>query len=264
MDATLLILAGGGSTRFGHLNTILPKSALPAFDESTLVRNLRQALEAGFRDIVVSTRPSFQRLLEELVGGAREGVRVVANRHHDEGPLPALFHLLARAETPRVALALSDIFFLGNPYEGLRARAHTPDTHLGVAEPFDPRELAQGGIVLCDSESVEAVLEAPSEGLTRGARWSGLAAFDTGLRARLEAHLDAAGGQSPIGDFFESCRAAGQRLRPLPVPDFINVNTRHDLFLASMYRAVEVHGEENEAGRALASAARLLRRRRPS
>ena len=42
VDVTLLVLAGGRGTRFGLLNTNLPKSAIPVYDESSLVRNVRQ------------------------------------------------------------------------------------------------------------------------------------------------------------------------------------------------------------------------------
>src|SRR5438105_12869171 len=135
MDVTLLMLAGGESTRFGLLNTFLPKSAMPVYDESTLARNVRQAIAGGFKEIVVSTRSSFLKPVRELLEasemiGRRAYVEVVANRYHREGALPALLHLLKNLDADRVALSLSDIFFIENAYKDLYEHSRLNDNYL--------------------------------------------------------------------------------------------------------------------------------------
>lgn len=267
MDVTLLILAGGGSTRFGLLNTILPKSALPVYDECTLARNVRQARAAGFKEIVVSTRASFRKPISDLLEAAEltvpEGsVKVLTNRHHRYGALPALLHLLNNVEAPRVVLCLSDIFFINDPYQHLYDYSHSDDNYLATAEPFDPHELSKGGIVICDAEQrIQSVLEAPIDGNTKGTRWSGLAVFGRDIKSHLEEFVAGHSGPSPIGDFFEDYRAQGNELRAFKVPDFINVNTPDDVFLASMYRAMELHDASDALGEEFINVTTRLRGR---
>jgi NDP-sugar pyrophosphorylase family protein len=267
MDVTLLILAGGGSRRFGLLNTILPKSAMPIYDECTLARNVRQARAAGFKKIIVSTRASFRKPLCHILEAAEltvpdGSVTVVTNRHHRNGALPALLHLLNNVEAPRVALCLSDIFFIEDAYRHLYDYSHSDDNCMGTAEPFDPNELSKGGIVICDEEQrIQSVLEAPIDGNRNGTRWSGLAVFGRDVKSHLEAFVAGHGGASPIGDFFEDYRAQGNELRAFEVPDFINVNTPDDMFLASMYRAMELHDARDAFGDEFSSVTTRFRKR---
>ncbi len=247
MDIILVVLAGGRSTRFGLLSATLPKSALPVYDECTLVRNVRQAQAAGFEEIVVSTRASFVEPVSGLLGaqnllGQGPSVRVIANEHHESGPLPALLRVLNNLDADRVALSLSDIFFIENAYLSLYKHSQLHDNYLAVADPFDPLELSKGGIVLSDAElCIHSILEKPVAGNTEGVRWTGLAVFDRQLESHLEAFLAAGEVTAPIGNFFEHYLRKGHELRAFRVSDFINVNTPNDMFLASMYRALELH-----------------------
>jgi NDP-sugar pyrophosphorylase family protein len=267
MNVTLLMLAGGQGTRFGLLNAILPKSAIPVYDESTLARNVRQARAAGFREIIVSTRASFLKPVCELLAGPNPAgpgasIRVVANRYHRYGALPALLHLLNNLGAPRVALSLSDIFFMENAYRSLYEHSQLDDDYLAVADPFDPLELSKGGIVVCDAEQrIHSILETPIEGNAEGVRWSGLTVFNCHLVRHLKGFIAGGESDSPIGNFFEYYRAKGNELRAFRVSDFINVNTPDDMFLASMYRAMELQNANDTLGRGLSEVTSSVRKR---
>ena len=267
MSVTLFMLAGGRGTRFGLLNTILPKSAMPVYDESTLARNVRQARAAGFKEIIVSTRASFLKPVSELLAaanlsGPEAAVKVVANRYHRYGALPALLHLLNNQGAPRVALSLSDIFFIENAYPSLYEHSQLDENYLAVADPFDSVELSKGGIVVCDAEQrIRSILETPIEGNAEGVRWSGLAVFNRHLESHLKEFIAAGKGAAPIGNFFEHYRAKGNELRTCRVSDFINVNTPDDMFLASMYRAIELQDSNDDLGRRLSEVASFVRKR---
>jgi dTDP-glucose pyrophosphorylase len=267
VDVTLLVLAGGRGTRFGLLNSSLPKSAIPVYDESSLVRNVRQARAAGFKNIVVSTRTSFSKSVGELLASCHLtapdiSVKVVSNRYHRYGALAALLHLLKNVDTPRVALSLPDIFFIENAYHRLYEHSESEGNYLGVADPFDPSELTKGGIVIWDTEQrVCSILETPIAGQAEGVRWTGLAVFNRDLEPYLNEFIAAGGGGAPIGNFFRHYIAKGNVLSAFRVSDFININTADDMFLASMYRAIELHGADNALSRELSQATSYVRQR---
>ena len=267
MNATLLILAGGRGSRLGSLSATLPKSALPVYDECTLARNIRQARIAGFKEIVISTRAPFLESVSGLLAacnlpGSEASVRVIDNPDHEYGALSALLYLLNNLDVDRVALSLSDIFFIENSYTSLYEHSQLEDNYLAVAAPFDPLELSKGGVVICDAEQrILSILETPIEGQAEGVRWTGAAVFNRHLESHLKELIAAAEGASPIGNFFEHCRAKGNEFRAFRVSDFINLNTPDDLFLASMYRALELLATDDALSRGLREVTSSVRKR---
>jgi len=161
----------------------------------------------------------------------------------------------------RIALSLADIFFLENAYHDLYTHSKTNVAFLGVAEPFDLIELSNGGLVICNGNHVEEIRELPSEGASRGARWSGFAVFNKALEDHLESFSSAnENASAPIGEFFEHYRKSGNDLRVFWVSDFINVNTPSDLFVASLYRAIELNNQNSDVTKLLTKTTRSFRR----
>jgi molybdopterin-guanine dinucleotide biosynthesis protein A len=246
IDGSLFILAGGSSSRFGSAGKAFPKFAFVVYDEPIIIRNLRQALAAGFPKVVVSCRPSQVNLLVRIIcsslsGLEQESIEVLPNRSHETGPLPALLTAIESAEQTPLAVSLGDIYFFENPFLFLRDGTRKPSITLGVSDLYDNRELSLGGIVVCEDEYVTSIKESRAAGIAYGLKWTGISMLCGESKLLLQRFLSLNPDCSPIGDFFEYCRSEGKLVTAVKISDFINVNTSHDLFVASLYRAMELN-----------------------
>ena len=142
---TLIILAGGMGRRMGSVGTVVHKSAMSIFDQSTLQRNVQQAFLAGFKIIIISSHPSDANTLEKLFAEKKfktneNYIEILSNQKHEEGVLSALLHILETFNFSRLTLSLSDIFFIENPYFLLRENVNTSINILAVANLFHNRD----------------------------------------------------------------------------------------------------------------------------
>jgi|YNPBryulayer2012_1023412.scaffolds.fasta_scaffold02362_1 dTDP-glucose pyrophosphorylase len=266
---TVIVLAGGQGKRMGRLGRFSAKAALSAYDQPLLLRLINQIHVAGFQRVMVSTDPVHFSQLKALISSYMErdagtnshsfDIQVFENSAHSNGALEALAEVLRHIKTSRCLMCLGDIFFRDNPFLRLVAEVNGIHTCLGVAQPVDPYELMQGGIVRCHDQEIVAVIERPQPAYGDELRWSGIALFGRELGSDLEAFLEETPNDSPLGDLFEFYRKRGHLLRAILVPDFVNVNSPDHLLLASLYVAIESHHGATTLQKALVKAAKQLR-----
>ena len=231
------------------IGTLVHKSAMSIYDQSALQRNVYQAFLAGFKKIIISSHPStannLEKLFNENFSKTNENyIEILSNQKHEEGVLTALLYILEIINFSRVTLSLSDIFFIENPYFLLRENINTSINILAVTSLFNSEELLTGGIVICNDIEIKSIKESPAKNNLCGVKWTGAAVFDSNLRQNLKEFLLHNHPDSQIGDFFEYCRAEGVLFEARKAMDFININTPDDLFVASLYRAIELNKDD--------------------
>lgn len=235
---TLIILAGGDGTRMQPASLITPKPLLTAFDDTLLIRQIRQANEARIDNVVVSTNPKDLTLIQKIIKQSALQAKVLKNEMHSKGSLPALEFAISRISSENVLMSFADIYFFNNPFKSFVGLSkHT----LGISGTFDTKELSLGGVVLVkDNMMVEKIIEMPFKN-NKGYRWNGLALFKIGNRSDLTHFLSVNKANSPEGDFFEYLRKSKQvEFFFVKCSDFINVNRPENLLVASMYRFSEI------------------------
>ena len=223
-DVCVVILAGGGATRFGGVTRVLPKCFLPVSGEETLLtRLLNQLDEAGFAKAVISTSPQWFPVLEALIARYREtrsyGVQVLSNPAHAAGPLAALGAAARDIGEQRLLLCLPDIFFRENPFPALAAAS--PDEVLPGCIAGRLMRAPRSGFLTVNQEIVEALTYRPSSS-HHDAFWPGIALF---RQSQIVPLLESTAPAGPIEDLFAAAIAKGVRFAFQPCGPFVNVNT---------------------------------------
>jgi len=235
---TLIILAGGDGTRMKPASLITPKPLLVSYDEPLLIRQVRQANEAGISQILVSTNPKDYTTTKKALRICKVKAEVLKNEHHREGSLPALSFAIEKTSTPKILMSFADIYFLNSPFFEFK---NTGRHSLGISKAFDKRELSLGGIVFADESVIQKIVELPIKDNIRGYRWNGLALFDKIDSSDLKEFLEDNRLDSPEGDFFEYLRTKKKiDFLGIECPDFLNVNRPDNLLVVAMYRLSEV------------------------
>lgn len=237
-DFTLIVLAGGDGTRMRPASLITPKPLLATYDEPLLIRQARQANEAGISKILISTNPKDYTHLRQILSLYGVKAKVLENEKHKEGSLPALNFAIEKTSTPKILMSFADIYFFDNPFlKFMSINKHS----LGISKAFDKRELSLGGMVFCDGSVIQKIVETPIKNNTEGYRWNGLALFDKIDRSDLKEFLKDNRLDSPEGDFFEYLRTKNKiEFSGIECSDFINVNRPDNLLVAAIYRLSEV------------------------
>lgn len=264
MNCSLIILAGGKGERMGYKTHFSAKPAFLAYDRPVLTRLIEQAWEVNFREIYISTNPAFFSQIQSLVSSlglksSKTTIKVIKSQTHALGSLEALENVLRLVKNSRCLMCLGDIFFLANPFPSLVPYISKEINYLGVAEPFDIRELAMGGIIHCQGKKITSIAELPQKDNQKGLRWSGLALFNRKQVKDLNNFLSQSPPGSPEGDFFEFYRKQGNSIYVIPGPDFVNVNTADDLLLAYLYAAQEAYQKKAKLNQHLRELIQALR-----
>lgn len=237
-DFTLVILAGGDGTRMRPASLITPKPLLTTYDEPLLIRQARQANEAGISEILISTNPKDYAQINGVLRLYGVKAKVLKNENHKEGSLPALEFAIEKIPTPKILMSFADIYFFNNPFpEFMSINKHS----FGISKAFDTRELSLGGIVFVEESEIQKIVEVPIKNNTKGYRWNGLALFDKAYHSDLKDFLKDNRLDSPEGDFFEYLRTKRKiDFSGIECSDFINVNRPDNLLIAAIYRLSEV------------------------
>ncbi len=256
-DFTLIILAGGDGTRMRPASLITPKPLLATYDEPLLIRQARQANEAGISKILISTNPKDYTYLKQTLSLYGVKAKVLENEKHKEGSLPALNFAIEKALTPKILMSFADIYFFNNPFpKFMSINKHS----LGISKAFDKRELSFGGIVFVEESVIQKIVEMPIKNNTKGYRWNGLAFFDQIDRSVLKEFLKDNRLDSPEEDFFEYLRTKKKiDFSGIECSDFINVNRADSLLVAAIYRLSEVKKDKRLLTLANQTRIRLLK-----
>lgn len=245
-DISLVLLAGGEGSRMKNLTSTTPKPLLPIYNESLLQRHIRHAKDAKIEKIIVSAKPEWINIFTRHLNMAGLGKNVIVfpNPYHMLGSLPALLSVIEEFKSDYFLMSLSDIFFFDNPYISF-ANSTNNLCIFGISEPFDLQELSRGGIVFVADNKIQSIKERPLKNNKKGYRWSGLSLFSRELALSLSHFLEGYPKYSPEGDFFEFWRSKEGMITPKRCPDFINVNTPDQLFLASLYNFSIISGNKS-------------------
>ncbi len=265
-DCTAIILAGGQGTRLKRLGRFISKAALIVGD------HLDHLIEAGWRQIIVSTNPLHYPALNALLASycetlASEGVSgveltLLENAAHLDGPTEGLSVALEKVTTRRCLIVLVDEYIRANPFPDFAAQIDAVDEFGGVAPLADERETRRGGYVQVRQGWIVGYVERTGIVDAQGLPSTGaLLADSEHLRADVAAFLAAHPPGESIGDCFdERVRLRGRRVRALVGPDFVNINTQDSLLLANLYAAADRHPPGSPLYDALNAAAHALRR----
>jgi NDP-sugar pyrophosphorylase family protein len=245
ISATAVVLAGGTSSRMGHLGALLPKALLPVSHEQTLLtRTLDHLGKAGISDVVVSTTPEHYPLFASLLarylhvlGASRPSVfsrlELVANDSHARGSLRALEAIVEREPDKRYLMCFGDIYFRSNPYLAI-VNCLQRLKNLGAVLAHVPRRkesLRRGGIAYLEGDYVTGfTLQPPGVGAGfpgQPALWSGGTLFEPELRADLAGYF-ADLSSTVEEDFLNYTVARGRRYVSVRAPSFVNVNSFGD------------------------------------
>ncbi|MDO8471429.1 MAG: nucleotidyltransferase family protein [bacterium] len=234
MIDTLIILAGGKSTRFKDAGFTIPKFLLPIYNTHLLNRQIAQAKHADIKKIIISTHPDFFPQITNLSGGV---VEVVSNQHHDEGPFAALANVVHEKKIKKSFFcSLADIYFIDNPFV---KQNHTTETTLFFSKPVYKQELTLGGIGFVTGNKVEKIVKSPIPNNEYGLRWNGLSIISFKHQDILAKYVNKNPGEFPPEDFFLHLLSLGETVRQQDSVDFVNNNTTDDLFLSELYNFSE-------------------------
>jgi molybdopterin-guanine dinucleotide biosynthesis protein A len=253
-NCTVIIMAGGQGSRLKRLGRFVSKAALIVFDQPMLMRHLDHLLEAGFRNIIVSTNPLHYPMLDALVGSYRETITgegiidarlsVLNNPAHVAGPTEGLLGALREVRTPRTLMVLVDEFIRANSFAAFAQRVDDHQEYCEISEWIDIEESKRGGYVTVVDGVIVSHIE--DTGILNAESYpsTGTSLMNTtDVMADAEAFLRQQPGASSIGDFMEYRAAVvRRRVRALLGPDFVNINTPDFLLLANLYAAMERHG----------------------
>ncbi len=243
-DNLMVLLAGGDGSRMKQKSRVIPKPLLPVFDESLLRRHVLHAIDAGIREIVISTKPEWKGLFLEHLSVAQldKKVKVYSNPQHKNGSLPALLYILEHTKSKMIVMSLADIFSFDNPYTSF-VNLQNNYCFFGMSDHFDKVQLSHGGVIFTKDGMVRAIKEKPDLDNHNGYLWNGVSYFPSKLKTELELYLKKHPMNSPEGDFFEFWRRKGGNIKYKKCSDFINVNKLEDLLIASVYRLAETKSD---------------------
>jgi hypothetical protein len=255
MTCTVVILAGGQGSRLKRLGRLISKASMVVYDQPILARHLDHLLEAGFRRIIVTTNPLHYPALSTIVQAyslilQQEGIQdadiqVLNNPDHAAGPTEGLLTALRAVATPRCFMVLVDEFIRANSFFGYAVHVGQAGDFGGVGRLEDVRDTRRGGYITMRDDLIVSYEERTGLPNAQGLPSTGNLLFDTQAMIedclRFIAHHPAA---PSIGDFLEyRVGTLGRRVRAIPEPDFININTQDFLLLANLYAAMERHGD---------------------
>jgi NDP-sugar pyrophosphorylase family protein len=141
---TLIILAGGKSTRFGAIGALIPKSLLPIYETSLLQKQIEEAFASGIKRVIVSTHPTFESIMTKLIKHKDRGVIIVSNTLHAHSSFAALAYVIREMHiSESIFVSLADIYFLSDPFQNT-IQITENKTCLFLAEPFHKNELMRG------------------------------------------------------------------------------------------------------------------------
>lgn len=242
MIETLVILAGGRSTRFGGIGTLIPKSLLPINNTTLLQRQISQSRFSGIDDIIVSTLPEFSSIMQKLLSGV--AVEVFANKHHKMSSFTALARVIhEKSFSNTIAVSLADIYFISNPFEEMKAQEKTC---LYLSNPFLEGELSLGGIGFVNGNKLERIVAEPLPNNKRGLRWNGLCTLASSHQQVLLNYAKSSYREYPEEDFFAYLLEQEEKITYEKSVDFINNNSQRDLFLSGLYNLSESFSGSNK------------------
>lgn len=254
MIKTLVVLAGGRSTRFGEIGAMIPKSLLPINDTTLLQRQVSQAHSSGIKEVIVSTRPEFSSTMQKLLSD--ELAEVFANERHEISSFAALAHVIHEKKfKDTIVVSLADIYFVSNPFNGVKIQE---ETCLCLSEPHLEGELSGGGIGFVSGDELEKIIAEPLLNNQRGLRWNGISTLIPVHQKMLLDYVENSDREFPEEDFFAYLLEKGEKVTYEKSVDFINNNSQRDLFLSGLYNLSESFSGSNK--NKILSTAEMLRK----
>ena len=270
-DCTAVILAGGQGSRLKRLGRFVSKASLIAYDQPLVLRHLDHLIEAGIKQIIVSTNALHYPLIDLMLNNyrdsiAREGIhdaaiRLLNNPMHTVGPTEALLYATRQVHTRRTLIVLVDEFIRGNSFPRYVAHMNDSDDYGGIAELVDPLETKRGGYVTVVDGCIISYTEQAGILDAQGSPSTGNTLVTTvELIDDCQRFIAAVPRAGSIGDFFDyRVQMLGRVVRAITEPDFININTPDYLLLANLYAAMEHHAPDSAIYSSLESLAALMR-----
>ena len=247
MINTLIILAGGKSTRLNSIGKLVPKSLLPIYETNLLERQIEGALAAGFKKIIVSTHPALKSKITKTIERKIPNVVIIPNALHAHSSFTALAYVIRKMRlSGAIFVSLADIYFLSNPFHDAIATKENR-TCLFLAEPFHKNELMRGGIAFVEEEKITKIVAKPIPENKRGLRWSGLCSMSSEHQKSLFSYVNGKTDEFPPEDFFTYILNKGERVLWRKTTDFINNNTHKEMLLSSLYNLAEQSTDSNSS-----------------
>jgi len=239
MINTLVILAGGESTRLGAIGKLIPKSLLPIYETSLLEKQMEEAFAAGIERVIISIHPTFKSKITKLIKRKNYGVTIFPNALHAHSSFAALAHVIREMRLlESIFVSLADIYFLSNPFSNTIA-TNENKTCLFLAEPFHKNELMLGGIAFIEKERIVKIVAEPISNNSQGLRWSGLCLIASEHQKFLFDYTHERTDEFPPEDFFSHLLDNEEEVLWYKTTDFINNNTRKEILLSSLYNLAE-------------------------
>ncbi len=243
---TLIIMAGGMSTRMGSIGKKVSKSVIPLYESSLLDQHVKYAKKSkSFAKIIISTSPDLYPILNLTI----EDVDVVVheNSDHDGGSLKALNSILNYVDSEFSTVTFADIFFLDNPYNFTEEELQN-DILLGYDDFFTEIEAFRGGIVIVKDKLVTEIIEKPIERKYEDAyRWNGISVIRTNLiKKYLPVFLEEVDKEVPEGDFYQFLLQQGYAIKATKMSDFVNNNNPKLLAVTNLYLISKILNSTNK------------------
>lgn len=236
---TLIILAGGKSTRLGAIGELIPKSLLPIYETSLLEKQIEEAFAAGIERVIISTHPVFESIITKLIKHKNYGVIIISNALHAYSSFAALAYVIREmCLSESIFVSLADIYFLSNPFSNIIAM-NKNKTCLFLVEPFHKNELMRGGIAFVEEEKITKIVSEPIPDNNQGLRWSGLCSVTSEHQKLLFDYTNGRTDEFSPEDFFSSLLDKGEEVLWYRTTDFINNNTPKEILLSSLYNLAE-------------------------
>ena len=234
MIKTLIILAGGKSTRMGKIGDFVPKSLLPICDTSLLIKQINQAIEAKINNIYISTHPRFEEIIKKCTSYI-SGVEVFSNNSHDISSYSALASVIDNFQFKEsILISLADIYFITNPFVFVTTIKENSSS-LFVSKPYCISELEKGGIVFTEKDMATRIFAPSFPGNKKGFRWSGLVSLNIDDQNLLKSYSKEKKKEFPEEDFFSYLIGINRNVSVSETSDFINNNSAKEIIISSLY-----------------------------
>ena len=147
-----IILAGGSGTRLYPLTIAVSKQLMPVYDKPMIYYPLSTLMQAGIKDILISSTPYDMPLFQNLLGdGSRIGCNFSYTVQHEPNGLAQAFVLgESFVDGSSSALILGDNIFYGSAMGQLLQDSYDPEG--GVVFAYQVSDPERYGVVEFDKE----------------------------------------------------------------------------------------------------------------